>query len=252
MTELFDELQTIHQQKQQAAMQDGDKQRQLDSVERNRQTMLQSLQILLEYLDKQVTRTEVVNQLKSIRTPDIDKVVQAVNQLHETQKTHQNTDLSEVVTIMKGLLAEAKAIPKELAKVEIPSEVSIKNQIDHSKDFHNLQKAVEGLKLTAEAPQITVTPPEINVAAPDLAPLETVTKAVEKAVKANKAPDIIKTEQTNVLISEKFDSYKIIYNSFDDEDGRVEAIKYFNGRKLVATLAYSYNDDGNITGVKKS
>lgn len=52
--------------------------------------VVQAFSMLIDYLDKKTTKTEVVNQLTEIGTPDALKVVESVNSLHDTLKTHEN------------------------------------------------------------------------------------------------------------------------------------------------------------------
>lgn len=71
------------------------------------ETVVKSFSMLVDYLEGKVTKTLVVNQLKEIATPDALKVVDAVNSLHDTLKTHENTGLKP---IEKGLGDVVKSI----------------------------------------------------------------------------------------------------------------------------------------------
>lgn len=148
-----------------------------------------SFKSLIDYLDNRVSKTAVVNQLQEIGTPDALKVVDSINQLHETIKTHENTDLTEITKVMNDLLTEAKQLPKEL-----PTIPEAKDPKDYSKDFEKLttaikavEKVVQAQELVAEAPVIPET--QVNVEAPDLKPLQTSIKDVVKAVKAIVIPE---------------------------------------------------------------
>ena len=59
------------------------------------EVIVKSFAKLVEYLDNKVSKTEVVNQLREIGTPDVENVVTALASLHDTLKTHENTDLTE-------------------------------------------------------------------------------------------------------------------------------------------------------------
>ena len=146
-------------------------------------TVLSSTIALIKYLEGHTTKTEVVNQLKSVNTPDALKVVTAINQLHQTLKTHKNTDLTEVTKVMQGILDEAKKLPKDLPKIP---ETKV---IDYSKQFSSLTNAIKAVekvvkeqKLVAEAPVVNVPETKVNVDAPDLEPLQSSIKDVVKAV----------------------------------------------------------------------
>lgn len=180
----FDTLENIKAQK---ASQSLDEQRhaqgELMSLQ-TQETIVQSFKSLVDYLDNHISKTVVLNQLEEIGTPDALKVAQAVQSLHETLKTHENTDLSPVTDVLRDLLAETKKIPKE--SVEIP-ETKV---FDYTKDLKSLEKAVQAVekvvkaqKTTVEAPIVNVPAPKVNVDAPDLTPLQTDIKAVVDAVK---------------------------------------------------------------------
>ena len=138
---------------------------------------------LIKYLEGHVTKTEVTNQLTEIGTPDALVVAKAVDSLHETLKTHENVDLSELTKVMSSILEEAKKLPKEINIPEVPE------QMDHTENFDKLTEAVKAVekvvkeqKLVAEAPIVNVPETSVNVEAPDLKPLQSSIKDVVKAV----------------------------------------------------------------------
>lgn len=157
--------------------------------------VVQAFSMLIDYLDKKTTKTEVVNQLTEIGTPDALKVVESVNSLHDTLKTHENTDLTEVTSILKDVLAEAKQLPKEKVDITIPEQKDYVAQFKElTKAINSVEKVVKGQKLVAEAPIVNVPETQVNVEAPDLKPLETSissgSKDVVKAVKGIKIPEL--------------------------------------------------------------
>lgn len=80
-------------------------------VQSNLQTqevVAKSFRSLVAYLENRISKTEIVNQLSSIDTPDVYAVVLALEELHNTLKTHENTDLTEVTNTMKGVLEEVQ------------------------------------------------------------------------------------------------------------------------------------------------
>lgn len=223
---------------------------------RLQETVVKSFEYLIGYLEDRVSKTVIVNQLREIGTPDALEVVKAVDNLHNTLKTHENTDLSEITGVMKSLLEETKKIPKD--KVEIPKE----QKIDYSKQFDSLTKAIQAVeteikaqKLHVEAPVVNVPETQVNVEAPDLKPLEKGYKEVVKAVKANaldKEGDAIKTHSVNGLVTEKYDEYRMVYDTFvSEENPKLEGIKYYYKGKLVCTLKYKYDQHGNLVSGKR-
>lgn len=162
------------------------------------ETIVKSFESLVRYLDNRVSKTTVVNQLKEIGTPDALKVAQSVESLHETIKTHKNTDLTEITSIMSELLSEAKKLPKE--NPEIPEQ----KFVDYTKQLTGLEKAVKAVervvkeqKLIAEAPIINVPETNVNVEAPDLQPLQESIKDVVGAVESIVIPEY-KTDNKSV------------------------------------------------------
>lgn len=160
-------------------------------------TILLSTESLIKYLEGHTTKTEVVNQLEEIHTPDVKYVVEALQLLDQTLKTHENTDLTEITKVMQGILDEAKLIPKKLPDTP-------EKDIDYTDQFKNLTEAikavervVEAQELVAEAPVVNVKEPKVNVEAPDLKPLQGSIKDVVKAVNKIVIPEY-KTDNKEV------------------------------------------------------
>lgn len=159
------------------------------------EVVVKSFKTLVDYLDNRVGRTEVVNQLREIGTPDAFRVAEAVDSLHETLKTHENTDLTEITGVMRQVLDEAKKIPKEL-----PKQQEIKTY-DYTKQLTSLEKAVQAVekvvkeqKLIAEAPIVNVPETVVNVEKPDLKPLQKNLADVVSAVNQIVIPELDTSE----------------------------------------------------------
>lgn len=215
----------------------------LQSGHNQQQAIFSAVTSLIEFLQHHTGKTEVINQLKEIGTPDAMKVVQAVNELHSTLKTHKNTDLSEVVALLKEVASETKAIPKELAAIDIPESVTVKNQIDPHDDLQALLKAVQAIKLHVEAPQVHVPAPEVHVDAPDLKPIDTGLQAVRKAIEGITYPEIPATdlskleklqEKANKLLKELGDAQVSL--SVSASGGRVSPYETVDGTPAFVTL----------------
>lgn len=195
----------IRQQNEQKAQQEASavQARQLQSLET---TVLTSFKALLRYLDDRTTKTEVVNQLKEIGTPDALKVVEAVNGLNETLK-NKETDLSEVTTILRDVLAQISEIPKEHPEApEQREDVKITNFDELSKNFDRLEFAVNALaekelptpQVNVKAPNVKVDAPIVNVEPVDFATLVKPLKEVVTAVKNIAIPAQIKTDTSKI------------------------------------------------------
>jgi hypothetical protein len=164
-------------------------QQQLNKLTSVEGTLASSVSRLIRFLDNKTTKTEVVNQLKEIGTPDALKVVAAVNEVHEHLKTLKNTDLSEVTDLLKGIL------DKKQPEVKIPEQkdtIKVSNLKDI--DFATLEKAIEKAITNQKAPVVNVPKTTVQVAAPDMSAL----KEIVQAVKEITYPEIPKTDLTTV------------------------------------------------------
>lgn len=160
-------------------------------------TVVQAFNALIRFMDGKTTKTEVVNQLTSISTPDIDKVVTALSKLDKDILTNK-LDLKPLEQGLNGLKRELSLIPKTLPKIpEAKDAVKVTNLSEIKLDTSAVEKAIKGLKLVAEAPIIN----EKDV---DLKPLQNIMtdmlKAInnQKPVEIPKFPEIPKTDLTKV------------------------------------------------------
>lgn len=160
-------------------------------------TVVQAFNALIRFMDGKTTKTEVVNQLTSISTPDIDKVVTALSKLDKDILTNK-LDLKPLEQGLNGLKRELSLIPKTLPKIpEAKDAVKVTNLSEIKLDTSAVEKAIKGLKLVAEAPII-------NEKEVDLKPLQNIMtdmlKAInnQKPVEIPKFPEIPKTDLTKV------------------------------------------------------
>ena len=160
-------------------------------------TVVQAFNALIRFMDGKTTKTEVVNQLTSISTPDVDKVVTALSKLDKDILTNK-LDLKPLEQGLNGLKRELSLIPKTLPKIpEAKDAVKVTNLSEIKLDTSAVEKAIKGLKLVAEAPIIN----EKDV---DLKPLQNIMtdmlKAInnQKPVEIPKFPEIPKTDLTKV------------------------------------------------------
>lgn len=154
--------------------------------------MISAFKQLIQYMDGKTTKTEVVNQLTSISTPDIDKVVAALSKL-DVSTAKNKLDLSPLAQGIKGLEAQLKLIPKTLPEQQ---------KIDiSSKNFKAIEDAIRKIDIKpivkVEQPNIDIKAPEVNVEAPDLKPIQAALIEVLKAINAKELPktDLSKIEK---------------------------------------------------------
>lgn len=158
-------------------------------------TVLSATQSLVQYLEGHTSKTEVVNQLESISTPDVRYVVEALQVLDATLKTHENTDLTEITGVMRELLLEAKQVPKNHPEDKT---IDYTQQLSGLTDaIQAVEKVVKAQKLIAEAPVVNVPEPNVHVDAPDLKPLQNGFKDVVAAVQKIVIPEF-KTDNAAV------------------------------------------------------
>ena len=193
------------------------------------QTTVQAVSALIEYLQGSVTRTEVVNQLDSVRTPDSMKVMSAVNDMHATLKKLKipQTEKNKEVAISNLSTLENKLDGLETAINKL-----------NNKKIPAPQVKVDA----AKPPEVTVQPTDVQVDI-DIKPIQKELQKLRESVE--KTP-----VEENSLISEKFDEWKVIEDLFDPEEPLVTGIEYYLDGVLVAKLDYE-TDDGRIVGVKK-
>jgi hypothetical protein len=208
---MYDNLRAITEQNQARAMEAQKHTESQVALIELQETVVKSFATLVDYLDNKVTKTQVLNQIREISTPDAFKVVDAVNSLHETLKTHENTDLSEVTAVLREVLAEAKAIPKELPEAEEQKFVDYSDQIDSlAQAVKSVEDAVKAQKTTVEAPVVNVPETVVNVPETDLKPLTTeITKAFTKAIQGipepketDLKPVVTEQKKTNKILEE--------------------------------------------------
>lgn len=170
---------------------------QLSQLEGN---VLRAIELLVKFLDKKVTKTEVINQLREVSTPDVLKVVAAVEKLDGTVQQNK-LDLSGVEQELKNAVEQLKQVPKTLPDApEAIESVKVSNLSDI--DLKPLLKAINALDLKVEAPIVNVDAPKVDVAAPDLKPIKAIFTDLLKAVNKIKMPDV-KLEATDTSKIEK-------------------------------------------------
>lgn len=164
---------------------------QMDKLSSLENSVVSTMRQLVKFIDGKVTKTEVVNQLKSVSTPDIDKVVDALNKL-DSNTTKNKLDLSPLQKCLETIEEKLDKLPTEYPEMpEGVEEVTVKNQID----LKPLEKAIKALEL--KSPDVNVASPTVKVDAPDLKPLQDSLLDIVKSVKAQKYPetDLSKVEK---------------------------------------------------------
>lgn len=179
----FQKLKAINQAQTQLARDEIQKTEEKLSTIQLQETIVRVARSMVDFIEGNTTKTVVLNQIKDFATSqDADKLTQSVESLHNTLKTHENTDITPLTEVMNRVLKEVSDLPKE--NIEIPEQ----KFVDYSDQLKSLTQAVDVInksikaqKLHVEAPQVNVEAPTVNVKAPDLKPLA---KELDKAFKA--------------------------------------------------------------------
>lgn len=163
-------------------------------------TTIKAFNAFTKYVDRKITKTEVVNQLKQIGTPDAMKVMSAVNDMHSTLKKLKNTDLTPVAKLLEDLIGEVSQIPKE--SPEVVESVEVNNLPDFDSYTTRIEDAVKALDVrpvvNVQAPQVTVKPADVHIEKQDFTTLEKALKQVVSAVENIVIPAQIPTDMTKV------------------------------------------------------
>jgi hypothetical protein len=141
-------------------------------------TVIDGFNALIKFMNGKTTKTEVVNQLKSISTPDVDKVVTAVSKLDKDILANK-LDMQPLVKELQQIKREMSLVPKSLPKFEQKDSVKVTNLSEVKFDTTRLEQLVKELKLD---PTIDVKAPIVNVDAPNLKPLQDLMLDLLKAV----------------------------------------------------------------------
>lgn len=162
-------------------------------------TVVKAFSVLIQFMDGKTTKTEVVNQLKSISTPDFDKIVKAIIEADKDKLTKK--DLVTIENHLAKSARELSLIPKSHAKFEQRESVKVTNLSEIKHDNSDIIKALEKLDIK---PVVEVKAPIVNVEKTNTKPLEDLTRDVLKATIANKPvkipdfPEIPKTDLSKV------------------------------------------------------
>jgi hypothetical protein len=172
----------------------ADRTAQLNDLE---DTVVKAFNVLIQFMDGKTTKTEVTNQLKSISTPDVDKVVQAVSKLDKDILSNK-LDLTPVIQALNGMKRELGLIPKSHPKaIEQKDSITVTNLSEVKLDTTEVVSAIKALKLDVKAPIIN----EKDV---DLKPLQSIMLDLLKVAQSQKPtvipafPTIPKTDLSNL------------------------------------------------------
>jgi len=165
----------------------------LQSIKQNDTTLTQAL---IGFLSGHTTKTEIVNQLKSVSTPDVDKVVVAVGKLEELVAS-KDVDFAPVVEALRAVEAQLEQIPKEHQELPESKEVDF---AETNKRLDAVLKAIQSLDLVVEAPKVDVKVPkaQVNVEKVDLTEIKQPLLDILGAFQSFEIPEQLPTDLSTV------------------------------------------------------
>ena len=168
----------------------------LDRVQR---ATIQGHQASIAALGSHEPSVTVKNPVESVRTPDVNKVVESIQQLIKVQKAVK-TDYTPIVKELRALVPVLKAIPMQIEMPDSPEEVDIGNFDEITPLLQSIQTSLEKL-VNAEARELVVPTPvvEVNERELDLAPLLASNAAVIKAIESIHIPEMPPDDNTMVM-----------------------------------------------------
>ncbi len=229
-------------------------------------SVILGIQALVDYLERKGDGVTVKNQLKSISTPDVEKVVEAVKVLDTTVKGRKDVDLSPVVDSLKKMEVQLSTLPRVFPEEkEQREDVKVTNLSEI--DTRSIVEAINELDLKVDAPII-------KTEKTDILPLQKALRDILEAITTQEPPENespfieagvssqatlrggrLETVQTNILVDEEFDEIVLKYDKFSEMDDErepiVEGVRYLLDGMLVAETEYKYTKKGNLVSVKK-
>ncbi len=152
--------------------------------ERIQKAIIESARLSIEHRDGHEPKVEVKNFPKSVKTPDVKEVVDAINQMSK-DVAPKNIDFSPLQKSIANLSKQIARLPTEYPESPEPvEEVMVNNLSELKPQLEDITKAVEKLKLD---PKIDVSVPKTKPL--DLTPIAKMVGLLEKSISSIKIPD---------------------------------------------------------------
>ena len=130
----------------------------------------QSAKTITKYLDGKVTKTELVNQLDSVRTPDVEKVTELLEQIKQSISEQQPTDLAPITDGIQAVISTTKQLADKIPTNEAK---------DYTDGLNALLSTAQDIEQTLKDKELSVN---VAVDAPDLKPLHADNQKIIKAI----------------------------------------------------------------------
>jgi chromosome segregation ATPase len=252
MSDTLERIRQANQKRAEDEAKERQHQNQVESAKSLEKVLFHSFQSLVTVLEGNKTKGEA-----------IALIADALDELKSKQGDN-STELATVKAGLEELEKQIKEVPTDSLKqmpkfLQQRETIKVTNLAELDNGFKQVEKAIKGMKLHVDAPKVDVKAPVVNVPETvvnvpevDLLPLQAAMLDVTKAVKALKPKGATETKPINTLVTEAFDEYRLVYDTFDDDsEPQVEAIDYYLNNKKVARVKIKYNEDGLLLGGKK-
>jgi len=161
---------------------------------KNELAIYEGFKALIDFLQGHKPKVEVLNQIKSLRTPDVADIVSALDDVDTSVKGNK-VNLRPLENVLKKIETQLSTLPRVFPEApEQREDVKVTNL--HEINFQELIDAVNSLELNPniEAPIVKVNNPnpkvDVHVDAPDLDSLKEGLKAIVDAVLDIEYPEI--------------------------------------------------------------
>lgn len=192
---------------------------QVSQLKANHEVTYQGFVALINFINGHTTKTEVINQIDSVLTPDVAKLVGPLADLLEATKANK-LDISPLAAVMGEVVSELKLLPKEHPDApEAPEDVKINNFGELDSKFESVVDAFNGMKLVVPAPEVKVNVPKqkIETQVIDLKPLTDVMDQMLLAFQSVEYPEV--EFDTDKLEKKLDDANKILQKLLDKPSG---------------------------------
>lgn len=177
-------------------------------------TIIESISSLIKYMEGRVSKTEIMNQLTEIGTPDAIKVVNAIQKLEETIVDNK-TDIKPILDTLELLVEYNKKYSEDLVsgleKLSPKGEVKVNNLNEITLDTSDLEQVIKDeLKKINIAPKV-----EVKTEKTDIEPLRGLLQSILDQVVANKPEKPLDTLKISNLKEIKPTDTKTIENKLE-------------------------------------
>lgn len=159
----------------------------IDAIGNSHADIVNAIIALASIITKNRPRVKVMNPVTEVKTPDVQSVVEALQELIAVES--KEVDQQPIIDAIEGLKPLLKQIPEAIEMPEPTEEVKVTNLEQLKPTLEAILHALQA-EAVKEPDTITVTAPEVHVAGTDLSGLDERLLEVLNAIRAIPAPPI--------------------------------------------------------------